>query len=65
MSDEEKKEGMNILDHKSVNFRKWLDAIVKKRGIDSTLTVKQIYKMVDFLDRMEERLDDTIIKALG
>ena len=56
-------EGINILEHKSVQFRVWLDNIAQKRSLDSTLTVKQIYEMLDFLDGMEEKVDGIILKA--
>lgn len=57
--------GMNILDDKLTQFRSWLDSIVRKRGIDSTLTIGQIYEMLSFLDGMEEKMDEIILKALG
>lgn len=55
--------GMSILDEKYTNFRKWLDSIVDKRGLQSTLTIGRIYKMLDFLDDMEKEIDDIIIAA--
>lgn len=56
-------QGMNILDHKYDKFRTWLDSISDKRGINSTLTVGQIYEMLDFLDASEEKIDDIILAA--
>lgn len=57
--------GMNILDDKYTKFRSWLDSIVRKRGIDSTLTIGQIYEMLAFLDGMEEKMDEIILKVIG
>ena len=54
---------MSILDTKYTNLKKWLDNIKDKRGIGSTLTVGQIYRMLDFLDSLEEKIDDVIIAA--
>ena len=56
-------EGMNILAHKYTNLRVWLDNIKDKRDMASTLTVGQIYKMLDFLDGLEKKLDSIIIAA--
>lgn len=56
--------GINILEHKSIQLRTWVDSIAEKRGVDSTLTIRQIYEMLDFLDEMEKRFDDIILKAL-
>ena len=58
-------EGMNILDHKYDQLRTWLNSIVTKRGINSTLTVGQILDMLDFLDGMEKKLDEIVLKAFG
>ena len=55
--------GMNLLEHKSVWFKEWLENIVEKRGLDSTLTVKQVLDMLVSLDGMEKKLDDIIIKT--
>lgn len=57
--------GINVLDHKHDQLRTWLDNIKKKRGLDSTLTVKQIYDMLDFLDGLESKLDDVVIEAFN
>ncbi len=56
-------ENINILDAKYINFKKWLDKIVREKGEESTLTIKQIGKMLRFLDDMEGIIDDTIIEA--
>ena len=57
--------GINILDHKSVQFRTWLDSIVAKRGEDSTLTIAQLYEMLNMLDGMEKKMDEIILEVLG
>ncbi len=54
---------ISILDDKHVQFRKWLDSIVNKRGLKATLTISQIYDMFDLLDSMERKMDDIILKA--
>lgn len=55
--------GMNILDDKYTNFNKWINAILDKRGLESTLTIGQIIDMLNFLDEMERKLDEIVIKA--
>ncbi len=59
----DKEIGINILDEKYINFKKWLRSISAKRGLESTLTIAQIYKMLDFLDGMENKMDEVILKA--
>ena len=61
----EMEKGINILDHKWAQLRVWLDNIADKRGLYSTLSIEQINEMLDFLDGMEKKMDDIIIKALG
>ena len=56
---------MNILDHKHLQFRTWLDSISDKRGINSTLTIGQICDMLDSLDGAEKKMDDIILEAFG
>ena len=55
--------GMSILDHKSFNFRKWIDNIGKLRGMESTLSISQICNMLDKLDELETAIDDIIMSA--
>ena len=54
---------MNILDHKHLQFRTWLDSISDKRGINSTLSIGQICDMLDRLDVAEKKMDDIILEA--
>ncbi len=56
-------EGFNVLDHKYEQLRSWLDNIERMRGAESTLTVSQIKGMFDFLDGLERKLDDVVIRA--
>lgn len=55
--------GINILDDKHVQFRQWLDFITERRGLDSTLTVREVLRMLDFLDAAEMKTDDIILEA--
>ncbi len=57
--------GMNILDHKHLQFRTWLDSISDKRGINSTLTIGQICDMLDSLDVAEKKIDDIILSVFS
>lgn len=54
--------GMNILDDKYTQFRSWLDSIATKRGMDSTLSIGHIYRMLAFLDAMEKKMDEIILE---
>ena len=56
-------EGLNLLDHKYEQLRSWLDNMERMRGSESTVTVSQVKNMFDFLDGLEIKLDDIVIRA--
>ncbi len=56
-------EGMNILEHKYVQFRQWLDNISRKKGLESKVTIAQVLTMLSFLDQTEKKMDEIILKA--
>ncbi len=56
-------EGFNVLDHKYAQLRSWLNNMERMRGAESTVTVSQVKGMLDFLDGLEIKLDDIVIRA--
>ncbi len=55
-------QGINILSDKYTQLREWLNHIAQKKGVESELSVEQIFRMLDFLDTIEKRMDDIILK---
>lgn len=55
--------GINILERKSVQFRQWLEEIAEERGLQSELTIEQIFEMLNSLDRAEKKMDEIILET--
>ncbi len=55
---------MNVLDHKWINLRKWVDCCEKNFKHGGIMNIQDMRRMMDTLDKHEKVLDDRIIEAL-
>ena len=55
---------ISVLDENWIFFKKWLQELIDKRGVDSNLTLGQLAEMTCFIEKCSEKTDEIILKAV-